>query len=372
MSQSNSYKALLEPLLADVDIQFNGSRPHDIRVHDERFYKRAFMEARMGLGESYMDGWWDCDDLEGMFFRMFRTDNRLQYTAKNWKYIAAKIKGKLLPDGSIKRSDNIGKKHYDIGNDLFTVMLDDTMMYTCGIWQNASSLYEAQIAKLDMICRKLKLEPGMTLLDVGCGWGALSKYAAEKYGVRVVGISVSVEQIEIARQRCAGLPVEIRFQDYRNVTEKFDRIAIIEMSEHVGLDYYPTFMQTMRNCLKDDGILLLQTGGINVSNYSNLWLTTYIFPGAIYPSLTEIFKPMEGHFVVEDVYHMGPDYHPTFMTWNENFIKGWNKIKNNYDERFYRMWTYYLQSTAAGFRARRAQVWQMVMTPRGIVGGYTY
>ncbi len=370
---TNPYRDILEPLLSEADIKINGTRPHDIRVHDERFFKRFLKDGRLGLGESYMDGWWDCDRLDEMFFKLFRTDSKLQLQTRNWKFLLAALKAKLIPDGSITRSSNVGVKHYDLDNDLFSIMLDKRMLYTCGLWDNVSTLDEAQEAKLDLICRKLKLEPGMTLLDVGCGFGGLCKYAAEKYGVKAVGISISKEQLKIGSERCAGLPVELRFQDYRDVSEKFDRIVCIEMFEHVGISFFGEYFAKMRQCLKDDGIFLMQIGGINVSNFSNIWITKYVFPGAYIPSLAEIFPAVEGYLVLEDISHnMGPSYYTTLMAWHHNFTVNWDKLKHKYDQRFYRTWVYYLLSCAAGFKSRRGQVWQMVFTPKGIVGGYKY
>lgn len=369
---TNRYKQTLEGLLSEADIAFGGTRPHDIRVHNEHFYRRFLADGRLGLGESYMDGWWDCESLDEMFYRLFRSSTKLQVQTKNLKFMLSLLSAKIMPQGSEKRSINVGRKHYDLGNDLFSAMLDKEMIYTCGVWDNAANLDEAQVAKLDLICKRLKLQPGMTVLDVGCGWGGFAKHAAQHYGVRVVGISVSKEQLELARERCKGLNVEFRLQDYRHVPEheKYDRIVSIEMFEHVGLEYYSAFMKKMRACLKDDGIFILQTAIINVSHYSNLWLTTYIFPGGYIPSPAEIYPSMEWVFVPEAVYSMGHDYYPTFMAWHKNFAGNWDKLKDRYDDRFYRMWSYFLLSTAAGFRARRAQIWQFVLTPNGIEGGY--
>jgi len=368
----NRYQRTIETLLAEADIKIDGGRPHDIRVHNNSFYRRFLADGRLGLGESYVDGWWDCDALDEMFYRLFRSGSKLQLQTKNLKFLLSLVAAKLVPQGSVKRSINVGRKHYDLGNDLFAAMLDKEMIYTCGVWDNASNLDDSQIAKLELICRRLKLKPGMTVLDVGCGWGGFAKYAAQHYGVRVVGISVSKEQLELARERCKGLDVEFRLQDYRIIpeNEKYDRIVSIEMFEHVGLEYFTTFMKKMRACLKDDGIFILQTAIINVSHYSNLWLTKYIFPGGYIPSPAEIFPSMEWVFVPENILSMGHDYYPTFMAWYHNFSSRWDTIKQNYDERFYRMWSYFLLSTAAGFRARRAQVWQFVLTPHGIEGGY--
>ena len=282
---SSSYRAILTALLAQADIQINGSRPHDIQVHDERFFKRFMKDSRLGLGESYMDGWWDCAALDQMLlFKLFRSDSHLQMQAHNWKFILAHLKAKLIPDGSTTRSWLVGKKHYDLGNDLFAAMLDKHMVYTSGVWADGvKTLDESQDVKLEMICRKLKLEPGMTLLDIGCGWGGLCIYAAKHYGVKAVGISISKEQLAEARERAVGLQVEFRFQDYRLVEEKFDRITSIEMFEHVGLPYYSDYFRIVRSCLKEDGIFVFQTGGINVSNYTNIWMNKLHLPRRAFP-----------------------------------------------------------------------------------------
>ncbi len=369
---ANMYRSTIESLLKEADIKVNGTRPHDIQVHDERFFKRFLKDGRLGLGESYMDGWWDAADLEDMFFHLFRSDSQLQMQTHNTKFYLAYLKARVVPDGSMLRSSQIGQKHYDLGNDLFRAMLDKRMIYTCGLWDNVASLDAAQEAKLEMICKKLKLQPGMTLLDVGCGWGGLCKYAAERYGVRSVGISISQEQLEMGRKECKGLLVDLRYQDYREVTEKFDRIVSVEMFEHVGLPYYNGYFRKMRSCLKDDGIFLFQTGGINISNFTNIWITKYIFPGAHFPSLAEIFPALENEFVMEDLFNMGPHYYHTLSAWSANVEAAWDSLKSRYDERFHRMWRYFLLSCAAGFHARRAQVWQLVLTPKGMVGGYSY
>lgn len=370
---SSLYFNIVQTLLSEADIIINGNRPHDIQVHDEKFYQRFVKDGRLGLGESYMEGWWDCAQLDEMFFKLFRTDSKLQLQTRNWKFLLAHLKSKLIPDGSIRRSSNVGEKHYDLDNELFSVMLDKRMQYTCGLWDNAKNLDEAQEAKLELICRKLKLQPGMTLLDIGCGFGGLAKYAAEKYGVKVVGISISKEQLVIGRERCAGLPVELRFQDYREVTEKFDRIVCIEMFEHVGLEYYKEYFSKVRECIKDDGIFLMQIGGINISPFTNIWIKKYVFPGVYIPTLAEIFPMTEKRFVLEHLsVDMGPSYYHTLMAWHKNFTENWDKFKHKYDEQFYRVWVYYLLSCAAGFRSRRGQVWQLVFTPQGMVGGYHY
>ena len=266
----------------------------------------------------------------------------------------------------------VGVKHYDLGNDLFIRMLDKNMNYTCGYWRNATNLNEAQLNKLELTCRKLMLKPNMRILDIGCGFGAFAKYAATNYGVKVIGVTISKEQCEYAKQNCSGLPVEIRFQDYRDITnEKFDRIVSLGMFEHVGHRNYRTYMEIVRNCLNDDGLFLLHTIGNNLSTvYGDEWLNKYIFPNGMLPSIAQIANASESLFVMEDWHNFGAYYDKTLLAWFENFNDNWDQLKDHYDERFYRMWSYYLLSCAGMFRARRTQLWQIVFSKLGVRGGY--
>ena len=279
---------------------------------------------------------------------------------------------KLVPQGSLKRSREIGKAHYDTGNDLFSRMLDPWMQYSCGYWQSgANDLDAAQVAKLDLVCRKLELKPGMTLLDVGCGWGGLSKFAAERYGVSVVGITVSEEQADHARAWCEGLPVEIRVQDYRLVQDRFDRIVSVGMFEHVGRRFYPAYFDMLRRCLNDDGLALVHTIGINSSGFTYPWLTRYIFPGGYLPSLGEIFSATDGRMALEDLHSIGPNYEPTLLAWHDRALAARPALDPlKYDERFWRMWRFYLLSVAPSFSTRVSQVWQFVFSKDGVEGGY--
>jgi len=245
-------------------------------------------------------------------------------------------------------------------------MLDSGMTYTCGYWQNATTLDEAQEAKLDLICRKLELEPGMRVLDIGCGWGSFARYAAEHYGAAVTGLTISGEQAEMAKEHCRGLPVDILLQDYREVSGTFDRVLSIGMFEHVGYKNYRTYMEITRRCLKDDGIALIQTiGGNRSTTASNPWLSKYIFPNSMLPSIAQIGAAMEGIFVMEDWHNFGPHYDKTLMAWYANFENAWPKHRDRYGERFYRMWKFYLLSCAGTFRSRLNQLWQITMTPPG-------
>jgi cyclopropane-fatty-acyl-phospholipid synthase len=265
----------------------------------------------------------------------------------------------------------IGRRHYDIGNDLFSLMLDKWMNYSCAYWKDAGDLDEAQESKMDLICRKLQLQPGMRILDVGCGWGGLAAYAAKHYDVEVVGITVSREQVKLARQRCEGLPVTIKLEDYRRLTGTFDRIVSVGMFEHVGAGHYRTFMRMIRRCLAPEGLFLLHTIAGNRSVRScDPWISRYIFPNSMLPSSRQISSAAEKLLVLEDWHSFGPYYDPTLLAWYQNFKANWDRIKHAYDGRFFRMWTYYLLACAGSFRARRNQVWQIVFSNNGVRSGY--
>ncbi|MBV8802598.1 MAG: cyclopropane fatty acyl phospholipid synthase, partial [Gammaproteobacteria bacterium] len=350
-------------------ITINGNGPNDIRVNNEAFYARVLREGSLGLGESYMEGWWDCDHLDGFFDVVLCT--KLYNHVSEYSFLLFKLfLSKFINPQTKSRSLEVGKKHYDLSNKLFEKMLDSRMNYTCGYWKEAKTLEEAQLAKLELSCQKLLLKPGMRLLDIGCGWGGMAKYAAEKYGVEVVGITISQQQYEYAKNVCVNLPVEIRFQDYRDVTETFDRIVSLGMFEHVGHKNYFTYMKKVRSCLTDDGIFLLHTIGDSITELPNKWITKYIFPHGMLPSIKLIGKAIENVFVLEDLHNFGADYDKTLMAWQQKFTDHWEEIKSDYDERFKRMWNYYLLSCAGGFRARGMQLWQMVLSKEGIRGGY--
>jgi cyclopropane-fatty-acyl-phospholipid synthase len=338
-------------------------------VHDENLFTRVLAEGTLGLGEAYMDGWWDCQALDQFFHRVLRA--RLDDHIHPWRAATAVVVAKVINLQKPSRAYEVGRRHYDIGNALYSRMLDRHMQYSCGYWRGAETLDEAQEAKLDLICRKLRLEPGMRLLDIGCGWGGLLQYAAETYGVTGVGLTVSEQQAALARERCAGLPVEVRLEDYRVLDEPFDRIASVGMFEHVGYKNYRTFMETAHRCLAPDGLLLLHTiGGLRSAATSDPWILKYIFPNSMLPSAAQLAEASEGLFVMEDWHNFGDCYDPTLMAWHRNVEEAWPDLRERYDERFRRMWRYYLLSCAGSFRARRNQLWQVVYSPRGVPGGY--
>jgi len=358
-------------ILSLAGIEVNGPNLWDIQVHNKNFYKRALTEAELGIGESYMDGWWDCEKIDELIFRIIR--ERLDEKVKRKLSIILKILlAKIFNLQSKKRAFIIGKKHYDLGNDLFRNMLDKRMNYSSAYWKDANTLDEAQENKLELICKKLYLKEGMRVLDIGCGWSAFGKYAAEKYNVETVGITVSKEQVELGKEMCKNLPVEIRLQDYRELKEKFDRIISVGMIEHVGYKNYRTYFQVAKRCLKDDGLFLLHTiGEVKSVKANDAWTDKYIFPNGMLPSVAQLGKAIEGLFIMEDWHNFGADYDKTLMAWYERFSSNWEKLKSKYDERFYRMWKYFLLSSAGAFRARsKNQLWQIVLSKKGVVGGY--
>ncbi|MDP4267677.1 MAG: cyclopropane fatty acyl phospholipid synthase [Bacteroidota bacterium] len=366
----NKYKKIAEEILEYADIKINGGNSWDIQVYNEDFYHRAITEGELGIGESYMEGWWDVNNVDEFIFRILRAhlDEKIK---RNFRIMAKVFSAKIFNFQSKNKSFYNGQRHYDLGNDLFQNMLDQRMNYSCAYWKETSDLDRAQENKLDLICRKLYLKPGMRVLDIGCGWGAFGKYAAEKYNVEVVGITVSKEQVKLGENLCKGLPVKFHLMDYRDLNEKFDRLVSVGMIEHVGCKNYRTFFEIAHKSLKDDGLFLLHTIGSNISQNSiNLWTAKYIFPNALIPSIAQLGKAIEKLFVVEDWHNFGTDYDKTLISWYNNFINNWEKIKNNYPNHFFRMWKYYLLSSAASFRSRSNQLWQIVLSKNGILNGY--
>jgi cyclopropane-fatty-acyl-phospholipid synthase len=355
-------------LLEPAGIRLDGARPWDLRVHDPRFAARVLASGSLGLGESYVDGWWDSDDLDGLFFRLLAT--RLDERRMGWADAWLALKAGLFNLQSRRRSFQVGRRHYDLGNGLYQAMLGRRLVYSCGYWPAAGDLDAAQEAKLVLVCRKLGLEPGMRVLDVGCGWGEMLKFAAERYGVSGVGVTVSEAQAGFARDLCAGLPIEIRVCDYREVDERFDRILSLGMFEHVGVRNYRTFFTLMRRCLVADGLFLLHSiGGERSTGHTDPWIARYVFPNSMLPSAAQIARSVEGVFVIEDWHNFGADYDLTLQAWRDNIERAWDRLPG-YDERFRRMWRYYLASSMALFRSRRAQLWQLLLSPEGVPGGY--
>ncbi len=366
---AKSLERHIHQLLDLAAITVNGPKPWDIHIHDDRFYARVLAGGSRALGETYMDGWWDCERLDAFFARVLKANLDTKVRARTWLWAA--LKARAMNMQTVGRTRRDIRRHYDLGNHLYRCMLDKRMIYSCGYWSGADSLDQAQENKLELVARKLCLQKGMRVLDIGCGWGGAARYLAERHGVEVVGITISPSQAELAQEVCADLPVEIRLQDYRECTGTFDRIYSIGMFEHVGYRNHRPFMDVVRKLLRTDGLFVLHTIGGNTSvNRTDAWIDHYIFPGSMLPSAANITVAAEGRFVLEDWHGFGPDYDRTLMAWHARFNAHWDELKREYDDRFRRMWNYYLLSCAGSFRARKNQVWQLVLSPEGVAGGY--
>jgi len=356
---------LVQELLESAGIVVGGPHPGDIQVHDDRFYDRVLAESALGLGESYMDGWWDCEAVDQFMDRLLRAriDRRVR---GNWRIAFHSIRSRLLNLQTRSRSYRVAERHYDLGNDFYRAMLGPTMQYTCAYFRDGDDLDAAQEAKMDLVCRKLELQPGMKVLELGCGFGMFARFAAERYGVSVRAYNISQEQVRFASEACRGLPVEVLQADYRDAQGRFDRVVSIGIMEHVGYKNYRTYMEVVDRCLAEDGVALIHTiGGNESTTTANAWITKYIFPGGMLPSISQLAEAMEGLFVVEDLHNIGPHYDPTLMAWYANFVRAWPEFADRLGERFFRMWSYYLLSCAGGFRSRDIQLWQIVFTRPG-------
>lgn len=363
-------KEVLGAILDAADIQVGGGRPWDPEVCDSRFYQRVLTERSLGLGESYMDGWWQVEALDQFFYRLLKAGLDVQgperiRLAKEW------LKARFLNPQSPRRSRRVAKQHYGLGNAFYGKMLDRRMQYTCAYWKEAYDLSSAQEAKLDLICRKLHLHENDRVLELGGGWGGFARFAAERYGCHVTVYNISEEQVAYGREYCRNLPVEIRHADYREAEGIYDKVVSIGLCEHVGSSNYIDFLRLKRRCVKEDGLVFLHTiGGNRTKRISDPWIGRYIFHGGQLPSLRQLMSAAEGIFVTEDLHNFGPDYDRTLMAWYDNFEKHWPEFAGDYGERFHRMWEYYLLSCAGAFRARGIHLWQMVFSPRGVEGGY--
>lgn len=363
-------ESVIKEMLAKIDVQINGSRPWDIQIHNHRLWDRVIHQGSLGLGEAYMESWWDCQALDQLFCRIMRGDleKHFRLTLPVLLGIAAYALRNLQ---SIARARMVARGHYDFDNDMFEAMLDPFMQYSCGYWEHADSLERAQQDKMELICRKLQLKPGMRVLDIGCGWGGLGRYMAQHYGVHVTGVTVSWAQAQYAESHSQGLDVEWLLKDYRSLIGKYERIVSVGMFEHVGHKNYAVFMDSAHHLLREDGLFLLHTIGANQKRLSvDPWIEKYIFRNGILPSIAEIGNAIAGRFVMEDWHNFGADYDKTLMAWAENFKRGREVGKFSCSESVFRMFRYYLLSCAGAFRARDLQLWQIVLSPHGAVGGY--
>jgi len=352
-------------LLAAAGITVNGDQPWDPQIHDDRVWSRILRDGTLGAGEAYEEGWWDVAELDVFIDKVMRV--RLGETLRdNWMIVAQSIRAKIFNLQSIARSFDNGQQHYDIGNDLYEPMLGGRLLYTCAFWPGAKTLDEAQDAKLDLVCRKVGLQRGMRVLDLGCGWAGFASFAAERYGVTVTGFTVSKEQVKWAKDHYAHLPIDIRLDDYRNATGTYDAVVSIGLMEHVGAKNYRHYMEHAERLLAPGGAAFIHTiGGNRARAHLDPWFDKYIFPNANLPTLAQLVTAMEQIFIPEDVHNIGEDYDLTLMAWWRNFDASWPTLRAKYGDAFYRRWKYYLLVSAGSFRARAQQLFQLVMTRTG-------
>jgi cyclopropane-fatty-acyl-phospholipid synthase len=319
----SAFRRVIERRVAGAGIHIGGDEPWDVRVHNPRLYARVLAMGTVGLGDAYMDGWWDCDAIDEMVARVQAADVVTKFSSVHVRF--GEIDSRIRNRQTRIRSQAVARNDYDVGNDLFDRMLDRRMLYSCGYWRSASDLDAAQEAKLALIANKLGLEPGMRVLDIGCGWGGAAAYFAEAHGCEVVGVTISQRQAELARHRCADLPVDIRVEDYREIDEQFDRVYSIGMFEHVGVKNYRTYMDVCRRCLRDpDGLMLLHTIGASQSRHSSdPWIERHIFPNSMLPSAVQITEAAEEMLELQDWQNLGADYDPTLMAWHRNVEAAW-------------------------------------------------
>jgi cyclopropane-fatty-acyl-phospholipid synthase len=365
-----NYEKIVRKLLEKAGVEINGSFPWDIQVHNQKVYRRIITQGTLGLGESYMDGWWTCRAVDQLFHKLINAELQTEISLP-LKEKASILTNRWLNMQSKIRSLKVVDEHYDSQSEIILSFLDNYKQYSCGYFKKTTDLNTAQEQKLELICKKLMLSSRDNVLDIGCGYGGFARFASERYHCKVTGISTSHAQIEYAKKFCENLPVTFVKSDYRSFTGSFTKILSVGMIEHVGYKNYRALMQMVHKCLQNHGLFLLQTIGGKVSEVTgNPWLMKYIFPNSMLPSAKQIAEAAEGLFVLEDLHNFGEHYDRTLLAWHENFKQNWCNFEDRFDEMFFRMWTYYFLHFAATFRARMNQLWQFVFSKKGIPGGY--
>ena len=363
-------KTIITELFKSVGITVNGTKPFDITVHNDAFYKQVLADGSLGLGESYMAGHWDCKHLDQFFDVLCQSGIQKSKHAKT-DLLGPFLISKFTNMQDKKKSLNVAEEHYNLGNDFYENMLDKHMQYTCAYWDNAKNLQEAQDNKLDLVCRKIGLKKGDTVLELGSGWGGFARFAANNYGAKVTCYNISKEQVAYAIKHNKGLPIQTNQKDYRDATGVFDHVVSIGLMEHVGHKNFDAFFNQVQKHLRPNGLFLLHTIGANVGARSTEpWIAKYIFQGGYLPSLVQLTEASEGKFILEDVHVMGASYDKTLMSWYEQYKQNWTKYEMKYPKHFERMWDYYLLSCVGSFRARNITLWQFVFSPKGVRGGY--
>jgi len=370
--------ASIRSILNAADIRIGGERPWDLQLHHgKQLWSAVLSRGSLGFGEAYMAGLWDCQALDQLFTRLLLAgaDQRLA-GGNGCRQLLLGLRERLVNLQSIRRATRVARQHYDIEPQVYAAMLDPWWQYSCGYWERARSLEEAQQHKLAMVAAKLRLRSGMRVLDIGCGWGGLAAYLARHHDVAVTGITLSDEQLAKARSHWGHLPVRFERCDYRQLElleqAPFDRVVSVGMFEHVGPRNARRFFQAVRRCLRQDGLALLQTIGARcTTSATDGWIDAHVFPHGRLPSPTQLSRALENQFLIEDLHNFGLDYDHTLMAWYSRFEAAWSELAPVLARRwgaegaagFRRFWRYYLLCCAAFFRSRQGQLWQLVLSP---------
>ncbi|MHB8551013.1 MAG: class I SAM-dependent methyltransferase [Acidiferrobacterales bacterium] len=339
-----------------------------VYIADRMALLRLIVNPDLYFGECYSSGRLD---VEGDLVEFIESVYRASAAVPDGSLIQRLISrtGGARPNTPAGSRDNI-HRHYDIGNDFYRLWLDEQMVYTCAYFTDSdATLEQAQVAKMDHVCRKLRLRAGETVVEAGCGWGSLARHMARRYGVRVMAYNISHEQVMYARElaKNEGLEglVEYVEDDYRNISGNFDAFVSVGMLEHVGIDHYHELGDVIHRCLRNSGRGLIHSIGRNRAMPMNAWIEKRIFPGAYPPTLGEMMQILEPwEYSVLDVENLRLHYARTLEHWLWRFEKASDRVAAMFDESFVRAWRLYLAGSVAAFRASEMQLFQVVFAPR--------
>jgi len=357
-------ETLITAGLTRAGVTVNGPNPWDIRVLDNRLFRRVVGTRELGFGDSYVEGWWECDRIDELVTRILRTGIK--------RILPPGISGLTLAarsvitntQGSERAGDN-ATAHYGQHDALLRLILGEPLVYSCADWRDATDLADAQHAKIDRLASKLQLRPGMRVLDIGCGWGATADYLSTRHGVIVVGITPVAAQATHAARHHRHSDVSFVTTDFSNFTspKPFDRIYSVGMVEHVGPKNLKPFFRHCQDLLVDDGIMFHQTIGRRTPRAStDAWIDRRIFPGGAIPSVQQLSRAWSAGWVLEDFENLGPDYDRTLMAWLGLLEGKKDQVLDQFGEEMYRTFRFYFQYCAGAFRARELQLWQLVLT----------